>query len=122
MGVAISSGKLGLAFVAICTFIFGSLTHAFSQEGQQLKARGLVRSDARIELRSDLMAMVTSSQFREGMTFEKGDTLISFDCRKHQAELNSAKAAARGANIELRNKINLRKNGAAGKSPAVAKE
>ena len=84
---------------------------------QEIKqTRGLVRSSARIEVRTDLVAAVSKAPFRDGARFKKGDKLITFDCARYRAELNSARAGAHAAAIELRNKRNLRKNGAAGKS------
>ena len=102
----------------ICAAIVnvGAFESALAEGEKSFKSRGLVRSQARVELRTDLMAMVTDANFQEGMKFKKGDNLVSFDCRKHQAELNSARAASSGADIELRNKVTLHKNGAAGKS------
>ncbi|MEM9734028.1 MAG: HlyD family efflux transporter periplasmic adaptor subunit [Pseudomonadota bacterium] len=89
---------------------------ALAQDDAALTSRGIVQSAARIELRADLTAMVTKADFIDGTRFKKGDTLVAFDCRRHQAELNSARAAARGAAVERRNKSSLYSNGAAGKS------
>lgn len=95
---------------------------AMAKDRAHLQSRGVVQSSARIELRSDLSAMITSAEFTDGMKFKKGDVLVSFDCKKHQAELNSARAAAKGATIELQNKVTLHRNGAAGRSEvALAK-
>ncbi|MEL7228433.1 MAG: efflux RND transporter periplasmic adaptor subunit [Pseudomonadota bacterium] len=102
-------------------FVFAMITAtaptgALAQDDATLTSRGIVQSAARIELRADLTAMVTKADFIDGTRFKKGDTLVSFDCRRHQAELNSARAAARGAAVERRNKSSLYSNGAAGKS------
>lgn len=88
-------------------------------EDLELKARGVVQSAKRIELRSDLAAMVKSADFVDGMRFQKGDVLVSFDCDRHQAELNSARAVARGATVERKNKQTLYNNGAAGRSEVL---
>ncbi len=80
------------------------------------EARGLVRSSARVEVRTDLSVPVAHAPFGDGQPFKKGDLLIEFDCRQHRAELESVRAAANAAAIELKNKRELHKHGAAGKS------
>ncbi|MEM9677931.1 MAG: HlyD family efflux transporter periplasmic adaptor subunit [Pseudomonadota bacterium] len=79
-------------------------------------ARALVKASARVEYRTDLIAVVRDAPHLPGMRFEKGDRLVAFNCNKQQAELESARAQANGASIEYKNKKNLRANGAAGRS------
>lgn len=108
--------KMGALIVGLlwCGSAFG--------EGLELTSRGVVQSSKRIELRSDLAVMIKAAPFIEGTRFAKDDVLVSFDCNRHQAELNSARAAARGAAVERKNKANLFRNGAAGRSEvAIAK-
>ncbi|MFD0916041.1 efflux RND transporter periplasmic adaptor subunit [Pseudahrensia aquimaris] len=85
-------------------------------EDTTLQSRGLVRSNDRVEIRSDLSAVVERVHYREGMSFAKGKELIAFDCSRLKAELNSARAAASSASLELKAKKSLRANGAAGSS------
>ncbi|MEL6947750.1 MAG: HlyD family efflux transporter periplasmic adaptor subunit [Pseudomonadota bacterium] len=80
------------------------------------KARALVTPSSKVEYRTDLVAVVEAAPFLSGARFEKGATLVDFNCRRQQAELDSARAQASGASIEYRNKENLRANGAAGRS------
>ena len=93
-------------------------TASFSQsQGDAAReVRGLVRSTARVEVRTDLVASISKAPFVEGQRFSKGDKLIEFDCSRYSAELGAAKAAAHATNIEARNKRRLYANGAAGKS------
>jgi len=98
--------------------LFVSTKKSFAEELQH-QSRGVVQSAKRIELRSDLSALVTSAKFSEGRSFKKGDVLVSFDCKRHQAELNSAKAAARGASLERKNKTTLYNKGAAGRNEVL---
>ncbi|MEM1039276.1 MAG: HlyD family efflux transporter periplasmic adaptor subunit [Pseudomonadota bacterium] len=79
-------------------------------------ARALVKASARVEYRTDLVAVVEDALHLPGSRFEKGDRLVAFNCNKQQAELESARAQANGASIEYKNKKNLRANGAAGRS------
>ncbi|MEE9314058.1 MAG: HlyD family efflux transporter periplasmic adaptor subunit [Rhizobiaceae bacterium] len=103
--------KLHLYLLAFAMVIS---TQTFGQEA--LDTRGLVRSSARVEVRTDLVAAVAKAPFKDGARFKKGAKLITFDCSRYRAELNSARAGASAAAIELRNKRRLFKNGAAGKS------
>lgn len=79
------------------------------------EARGLVRSAAKVEIRSDVNARIISAPFQEGMAFKKGDILIKFDCSKQRAELKAAKASANAAWIELKTKKKLLKHQAVGR-------
>lgn len=106
-------------FIALNRYILIALTTLMTTEvmaQEVLETRGLIRSSARIEVRTDLVAAVAKAPFSDGARFQKGDKLITFDCGRYQAELNSARAGANAAAIELRNKRRLWKNGAAGKS------
>lgn len=80
-----------------------------------LQARGLVRSAAKVDIRTDLNARVISAPFLEGMPFKKGDILIKFDCSKQKAEYQVAKASANAAWIEHNTKKKLLKHQAVGK-------
>ena len=99
------------------TTAIASMTGAFPAEADEnLQARGLLKSAARVEVRTDLAAKVRTAPFQEGMRFSKGELLIEFGCERYSAEVNSAKAAARAAGIESRNAKQLYNNGAAGKA------
>ena len=89
---------------------------AGSAHAEPLVARGVVRSEARLELRTDLDAVVTSAPFRGGARFAQGDTLVAFDCRRHRADLAAAKAERQAARIEALAKSKLHKHGAVGRS------
>lgn len=93
-----------------------SLLLATAAHAEPLTARGVVRSDARLELRTNLDAVVRSAPFRAGMRFAKGDTLVAFDCRRHSAELAAAEATREAARIEVLAKAKLHKHGAIGRS------
>ncbi|MEE9375094.1 MAG: HlyD family efflux transporter periplasmic adaptor subunit [Rhizobiaceae bacterium] len=96
--------------------LFTALVATQTMGQDVLETRGLVRSATRIEVRTDIVAAVAKAPFKDGAKFKRGDKLITFDCRRYRAELNSAKAGANAASIELRNKRKLFKHGAAGKS------
>ena len=77
-------------------------------------AAGVVRASERLELRTDLQAAVSEVRRREGEAFEKGDTLIAFDCTRHRADHAAANARARAAEEEARQAAHLHSLGAAG--------
>ena len=78
-------------------------------------ARGVVLSSERVDIVTDLGAPVEQVPFREGGRFEKGAVLIAFDCQRYAAELAAAEAARQAAQVELRQKQHLLRNGAAGR-------
>ena len=89
-----------------------------SEKGNQAlsaNARGLVRARNRVEIGTDLVAPIARVPFREGQAFKMGDVLIAFECRRYEAEHNAARASAHAANLELKQKNELRRYGAAGK-------
>ena len=83
---------------------------------EPLTARGVVRSEARLELRTDLDAVVTAAPARSGLRFAKGDPLVAFDCRRHRADLAAAHAESEAARIEARSKRRLHRHGAVGRA------
>ncbi len=57
--------------------------------------RGVVRASSQAVISTDLSARVARVGFKEGAQFQKGDVLVAFDCRRHEAELASAEAQHR---------------------------
>ena len=91
-------------------------TAAGAVAAEPLTARGVVRSQARLDLRTDLDAVIRSAPFVDGERFARGDVLVSFDCRRHRAERDAAKARAVAARIEALSKAKLHRHGAVGRS------
>jgi membrane fusion protein, multidrug efflux system len=77
--------------------------------------RGVIQSQSKIEIRSDLNVTVTSADFKKGMPFKKDDILISFNCARLKAERAAANASANASSIELKQKRTLLAYEAAGK-------
>ncbi|MGE8566051.1 multidrug resistance protein MdtN [compost metagenome] len=63
-------------------------------------ARGVLRATAEATLSSSVSEKILSMPLREGERFKQGDVLVSFDCRRLEAELRAARA---GAAVEARN-------------------
>jgi len=57
-------------------------------------------------LSSELPALITTLELREGESFKKGALLVGFDCAVYDAQLQKARAAAKAA--ECRHKVNTR--------------
>ena len=97
-------------------FATAARAEPLTARAEPLTARGVVRSEARLDLRTDLDAAVRAAPFRAGARFAKGDTLVAFDCRRHRAELAAAKAKREAARIEALSRAKLHKHGAVGRS------
>ncbi|MEM1376426.1 MAG: hypothetical protein AAGG69_03460, partial [Pseudomonadota bacterium] len=78
--------------------------------------RGVVKSQARIDIVSELSAPVAEIPVRTGEAFSAGDTLIAFDCARFDAELRAARASAVAAEADHKQKRYLFRNGAGGRS------
>lgn len=101
------------ALITVATLGGLNASSAFSAEEM---VRALFKPVERVELRTDLIAKISQSPFRQGMGFDEGDVLVAFDCERYQADLSSARASAEGAAIELRRQQRLHRHGAAAKS------
>ena len=85
--------------------------------GDQLgPIRGVVRPQRQATISTDFQASVAAVKFKEGDRFRKGDVLIEFDCRRHQAELTAAEAQTLEMRLALENNVTLDKYKAVGKS------
>jgi membrane fusion protein (multidrug efflux system) len=78
----------------------------------QLPVRGVIRSSAQAVISTDLAARVNKVGFKEGEQFRKGDLLITFDCRREQAELASAEAQHREMMVAFKSAMFLNKRNA----------
>ena len=89
---------------------------------EPLEAPALVRSKARLELRSTLSLPVATAPLTDGARFAKGDTLLTFDCSALHAEDRAARAAASAASLSVKAKTRLLRHGAIGRDElALAK-
>lgn len=88
--------------------------------GQPLAARdapvrGVVRPVDQAAISSELSARIIALPRKEGESFQKGDLLIAFDCRRHQAEAQAADAAYREAKVMHESQVYLQRNQAGSK-------
>ncbi|WP_162787240.1 efflux RND transporter periplasmic adaptor subunit [Notoacmeibacter marinus] len=98
--------------------VLGGVVHAQgvgSDPFSNVEARGLVSAVNRLDIGTDLMAPVTEAPYRDGQAFRKGDILIRFACQRYRAEWTAAQASSHAAQLELAQKSELSRYGAAGK-------
>ncbi len=75
------------------------------------RIRGLVVARQQATISAALQSTVLSIGPENGERFAKGDILVTFDCRIHQAELRRARAIAEAAKDTLDAKVSLASSG-----------
>ena len=103
---------------AVVSFAILSAQNSVSAEPAETSnpIRGVVRPQSQATISTDFQAAVSAAKFKEGDRFRKGDLLIEFDCRRHQAELAAAEAQTLEMRLALENNVTLDKYKAVGKS------
>jgi RND family efflux transporter MFP subunit len=76
--------------------------------------RGVVRAEALTTVSSELVARITSMPFKTGQPFRAGDVLLTFDCRRYEADLRAAEAEVRTQAITVETNRQLLLHKAAG--------
>ena len=84
----------------------------FSQLGN---IRGLIKPKNEATLSSEIPAKITKLPFKEGQRFNKGDTLVRFDCSRYNAELAAARAEQTAYQKTYENNLELERLNAIGK-------
>lgn len=90
-------------------------TEAAERGLDSIPARGVVRPINQATISTDLQARVAMLSVKEGVAFKTGDVLVEFDCRRYRAELASALAQHREAELALDNNLVLNEHRAIGK-------
>ena len=67
------------------------------------EARTLVTATEKVSISSEIAARVEKINFLMGDAFNKGDILISFDCKLYNAQLEVIKADHKSAQVQLKN-------------------
>lgn len=81
-----------------------------------LPVRGVVKARDYASLSTEQPMRVREVAFREGQAFRRGQTVVSFDCRRQKAELRSATAQVREAELNLSSSIALDRHNAIGRN------
>lgn len=90
-------------------------SHGLAQTKSSAPVRGVVRALRQASIGIDLPVRVAKLHYREGEAFKKGDKLVTFDCKRVQAEHAAAVAASREMRLSLQSQTYLDARGAAGK-------
>ena len=69
---------------------------------QDMPVRGVIRSSHQADISTDLPARITGIAYKEGEQFFKHDLLLTLDCKRFQAEWESAKALQREMALALK--------------------
>jgi membrane fusion protein, multidrug efflux system len=98
----------------LITFAIAAALIAPSAMAETLTARGVVKSLAEATISVDYTARITQLPVLEGDSFLQGDVLISFDCKRFNAEIAAAKANAHAQELTYSNNKRLLARGAIG--------
>jgi len=88
----------------IIILLFFGITFSISTANSETKeARALVVATEKVAISSEITARVEKINFLMGEAFDKGDVLITFDCKLYKAQLEVIKADHKSAKIQLKN-------------------
>ena len=87
----------------IILLICGSSISANTAETEAKEARALVVATEKVAISSEIAARVEKINFLMGEAFNKGDVLITFDCKLYKAQLEVLKADHKSAKVQLKN-------------------
>lgn len=113
--VAARCVRLGLQGLMLTVLAAAASAGAVSGVPAEDDVRGIVRARRTASIASDLAVPVARINARVGESFTAGDTLVSFDCRRHEAEHQAALAGRKEMQIALENSSYLSERRAAGK-------
>lgn len=103
---------LMLSLAATCTALAQGLS---TRESSLAPIRGVVRALDQAAISIDFPARIAKLHVREAEGFERGDRLVTFDCRRVQAEHAAAIAHAREMRLTFESQAYLDTRGAVGK-------
>ena len=88
----------------IVILLFFGVSFSISTAKSEIKeARALVVATEKVAISSEIAARVEKINFLMGESFDKGDVLITFDCKLYKAQLEVIKADHKSAKIQLKN-------------------
>jgi RND family efflux transporter MFP subunit len=101
---------LSCSIAALGLILSGAAAASQSLQRHETPVRGVIRPVDQAAISGDLAARITELPLKEGQAFRKGDLLVAFDCRRHQAEAQAAEAAYREARIAHESQVYLQRN------------
>ncbi|MCI4662527.1 MAG: efflux RND transporter periplasmic adaptor subunit [Neomegalonema sp.] len=109
--IAARKTRLRLAAIAAAAFALCTATQAYAQEAQ---VRGVLKASKVATLASETGARILDRPYSVGDAVEAGAVIVSFDCRRIEAEKKAAIAEQRSAHSELKQQRTLKSYGATG--------
>lgn len=106
-----------IAAVAACALawpLINTSSVSAADAAPAASVRGLVRAEINATISSELVAEVETLPFKPGQAFHQGDVLLTFDCRRYDAELRAAEAETQMNEIQVENNRQLLSLKAAG--------
>lgn len=103
-----------LAWAALVSAMHAVPSTAGADAGSAPLVRGVVRAEASAVVASELVARILAMPFRVGQAFSAGDMLITFDCRRYEADLRAAEAEVRTHKINVETQRQLLSHRATG--------
>jgi len=79
-------------------------------------ARGVIEARSRATIAAEIVARVAELPFQEGQTFQRGETLLAFDCARQKAEHRAARARKIAKQNNHLSNVELNEHGALGKT------
>ncbi len=95
---------------------------AMAEMAPQSVVRGVVRAEASATISSELVARISSLPYKAGQAFKAGDVLVTFDCRRYEADLRAAEAEVRSLEIAVVTNRQLLRHGATGSNDLAVAE
>lgn len=96
----------------VCVLSCLALPRAHAAELQSV--RGVVRAEASAAIATELVARIASLPFKPGQSFRAGDVLLTFDCRRYEADLRAAEAEIKTQEIAVETNRQLLRHKATG--------
>ncbi|MEZ5925846.1 MAG: efflux RND transporter periplasmic adaptor subunit [Hyphomicrobiaceae bacterium] len=116
----------GWPLAPVCLALLVSVCSAVdvtaSDSAASAMVRGVVRPEARTTVSSELVARIMTMPFKTGQPFKAGDTLVTFDCRRYDADLRAAEAEVKTQAILVETSRQLLLHKAAGTSELALAE
>ena len=110
------STRISVTVLALCSAAAAAAEPARPASREVVvPTRGVVRALNQAAFGTDLSVRVAEIGFREGQSFKKGDKLLSFDCRRQQAELSAAEAVQKEMQLTVDSNLYLEKHRAVGR-------
>lgn len=112
--VDLSCTRRGRRYARFAVFAF-AMASGLASAAIAEPMRGVVRAVNQAALSTDVPMRLVRLPFREGHSFQKGEVIAEFDCRKLEGEKQAVRGALREAELNLESNVKLDSYKAVGK-------